>query len=119
VLYSFDLKTPGLDEVPVARRPTCQACGTKELRHLAGRADEIVELCGRDVLQVRARAGTNVDLAALEARLSKSLEARRIDSALRFRAEGHDVVVFADGRALVHGTEDPARAKAIYARYIG
>jgi adenylyltransferase/sulfurtransferase len=44
---------------------------------------------------------------------------RRVDTVLRFSAEGHDVVVFQDGRALVHGTEDPGRAKAIYARYIG
>jgi adenylyltransferase/sulfurtransferase len=119
ILYSFDLKAPGLDEVPVARRPTCEACGTGALRHLSGRSDEIVELCGRNVLQVRPRAGASVDLGSLEARLAKSFDVKRIDTVLRFHAEGHDVVVFEDGRALVHGTEDAGRAKAIYARYIG
>jgi len=44
---------------------------------------------------------------------------KRVDNILRFTAEGHDVVVFSDGRALIHGTEDPGRAKAIYARYVG
>lgn len=119
VLYSFDLKTPAIDTIPVARRTACGACGTRAFAHLAGRTDEVVELCGRNVLQVRPKGGAGVDLSAVEARLAKSVSVKRVDSVLRFSAEGHDVVVFADGRALVHGTEDVGRAKAIYARYVG
>jgi adenylyltransferase/sulfurtransferase len=118
-LYSFDMRGAALDTIPVAKRPGCPACDKHEFSHLSGRADEIVELCGRDLLQVRPKKGVTVDLHSLEARLAKSVEVRRVDTVLRFHAEGHDVVVFEDGRALVHGTEDPGRAKAIYARYIG
>lgn len=118
-LYSFDLRGAALDTVPVAKRTGCPACDKHEMTHLTGRADEIVELCGRNVLQVRSKKGAQVDLEALESRLAKSVEVRRVDTVLRFSAEGHDVVVFQDGRALVHGTEDPGRARAIYARYIG
>jgi adenylyltransferase/sulfurtransferase len=118
-LYSFDLRGAALDTVPVAKRTGCPACDKHELNHLTGRSDEIVELCGRNVLQVRSKKGSQVDLEALESRLAKSVDVRRVDTVLRFSAEGHDVVVFQDGRALVHGTEDPGRAKAIYARYIG
>jgi molybdopterin/thiamine biosynthesis adenylyltransferase len=119
ILYSFDLKDPAVDTIPVARRPECAACGAHSYLHLAGRSDEVVELCGRDVVQVRPRQGSSVDLSSLEARLAASLPVRRVDTALRFTAEGHDIVVFEDGRALVHGTEDPGRAKALYARYVG
>ncbi len=119
VLYSFDLKTPALDTISVAKRAACPPCGAHTFNHLEGRADEVVELCGRNVLQIRPKRGASVDLAAVEARLKGSLAVNRVDSVLRFTAEGHDVIVFEDGRALVHGTEDVGRAKAIYARYIG
>ena len=118
-LYSFEMLSPSVDGLLLSKRDACAACGTHEFRHLAGRPDQVVELCGRDVLQVRPADGTQVDLASVERRLANSVASRRVDSALRFTAEGHDVVVFADGRALIHGTEDPGRAKAIYARYIG
>jgi adenylyltransferase/sulfurtransferase len=29
------------------------------------------------------------------------------------------LTVFPDGRALVHGTTDPAAARSIYAKYVG
>ncbi len=118
-LFSFEMLSPAVDDLLLSKREACPACGKREFSHLAARPDQVVELCGRDVLQVRPAQGTTVDLSAVEKRLAGSVEARRVDSALRFHAEGHDVVVFADGRALIHGTEDPGRAKAIYARYIG
>lgn len=118
-LYSFEMLSPSVEGLVLAKRDACAACGKHEYTHLAGRPDQVVELCGRNVLQVRPADGATVDLAAVEKRLAGNVESRRVDSALRFHAEGHDVVVFADGRALVHGTEDEGRAKAIYARYIG
>jgi adenylyltransferase/sulfurtransferase len=33
--------------------------------------------------------------------------------------EPYQVTVFADGRAIISGTNDPATAKTIYARYVG
>ncbi len=119
VLYNFDMRSPGIETVEMAKRATCQACGARSFRHLEGKADEVVELCGRNVLQLRPRAGTRVDLKSVEERLPKTASVRHMDHILRFTAEGHDVVVFPDGRALIHGTEDPGRAKAIYARYVG
>ncbi len=119
LLYNFDMRSPGIETVEMAKRASCPPCGARSFRHLEGRADEVVELCGRNVLQLRPKAGAHVDLASLEARLPKSHGVRRVDNVLRFTAEGHDIVVFADGRALIHGTEDPGRAKAIYARYVG
>jgi adenylyltransferase/sulfurtransferase len=118
-LYSIDMRGLAVDTMPVAKRDNCPACVKHEFAHVKARADEFVELCGRNVLQVRPKAGAGVDLGALEGRLAKSVPVRRVDTVLRFTAEGHDVVVFEDGRALVHGTEDPGRAKSIYARYIG
>ncbi|MFK7959087.1 MAG: ThiF family adenylyltransferase [Phycisphaerales bacterium] len=35
------------------------------------------------------------------------------------RGEPIDLTIFADGRTLVHGTDDPVEARAIHARYVG
>jgi len=38
---------------------------------------------------------------------------------LRLRTAEAELVIFSDGRALVKGTSDPARARSLYARYLG
>jgi len=40
------------------------------------------------------------------------------DFLLRLTVEGYDLTIFPDGRAIVHGTSDPALAHAIHARYV-
>jgi len=44
---------------------------------------------------------------------------RNNDFLLRFRVPPYEMTVFADGRAIVKGTQDPAVARSLYARYIG
>ena len=39
--------------------------------------------------------------------------------ALRFVAAPYDLTIFADGRAIIKGTEDAGVARSLYARYIG
>ena len=38
---------------------------------------------------------------------------------LRAEIDGYELTVFLDGRAIIGGTEDPAEAKTIYAKYVG
>jgi len=38
---------------------------------------------------------------------------------LRFCADGAQIRVFASGRALLFGVQDPLRARALYDRWIG
>jgi len=38
---------------------------------------------------------------------------------VRFSQDNCTLTVFADGRAVVHGTEDPAVARKIYQRWVG
>jgi molybdopterin-synthase adenylyltransferase len=38
---------------------------------------------------------------------------------LRCKIDPYELTVFADGRAIVKGTKDPAVARSLYARYIG
>jgi adenylyltransferase/sulfurtransferase len=76
-------------------------------------------MCGRDSVQIHERA-RKLDLAALELRLrAAAAEVRTNEYLLRFRVPPYEMIVFADGRAIVKGTKDPAVARSLYARYVG
>jgi adenylyltransferase/sulfurtransferase len=82
-------------------------------------------MCGRDSVQIHERA-RRMDLAALGRRVAAvAADVRSNDYLLRFRVppagegNGYEVTVFADGRAIVKGTRDPAVARSLYARYLG
>ena len=76
-------------------------------------------LCGRDAVQVPS-AGGAVDLAAIAARLAAvgSVVANRWIVRAEVE-EGIQLSVFADGRAIVSGTREEAKARAIVSRYLG
>jgi adenylyltransferase/sulfurtransferase len=43
----------------------------------------------------------------------------RAGAMLRFEVESVRVTLFPDGRALIEGTDDAGRARAVYDRYVG
>jgi adenylyltransferase/sulfurtransferase len=76
-------------------------------------------MCGRDSVQIHER-GRALDLGALRAQLARTIpDVRHNDFLLCFRIPPYEMTVFADGRAILKGTRDPAVARTIYARYIG
>jgi adenylyltransferase/sulfurtransferase len=101
------------------RAPWCPACVEGRFDYAQAGAGASAVLCGRDAVQVRAPSGTRLDLPALAARLAPLGEVKTNDYLLRFTADGHDLAVFADGRAIVKGVADTSQARALYARYIG
>ncbi|MBK7877247.1 MAG: ThiF family adenylyltransferase [Planctomycetes bacterium] len=104
----------------VERDPACPCCARREFPFLHAPATQrAVSLCGRNTVQVRGTR-TKPDLEALERALHGIARALRRDGALlRFEIDGHKVTLFADGRALIEGTDDLGRALALYDRYVG
>lgn len=100
------------------RAPWCPACTEGRYDYLAPGGGSAV-LCGRDAVQIRAARGAQVDLAALATRLRAVGEVKANEYLVRFAAEGTELVVFADGRAVVKGVTDAAQARSVYARYVG
>jgi len=109
--YELKFNKPRLD---------CPCCGTKQYPALHEQEqDMIVTLCGRETVQFTSRG--SLDIRMWKERLEG------IATAVRFNpyllkvelSEGERLVLFADGRVLVQGTEDLVRARTIYARYIG
>lgn len=120
-LVSVDVWSGSFDVLDVSQQaPHCPACVAQRYDYLnEGPAARAVELCGRDAVHVRAPAGTRLDLGLLEQRLVPLGQVRRNAYLLRFQAPEVELVVFEDGRAIVKGLSDPARARALYSRYVG
>jgi molybdopterin-synthase adenylyltransferase len=118
-LISCDVWSGHFQSVRVARNPTCRACARREFSYLQGHAQPHITLCGRDSVQIHEH-GRALDLSALRTRLAASVsDVRHNEFLLCFRAEPYQMTVFADGRAILKGTKDPAVARSLYARFIG
>ena len=117
-LVSCDAWSGQFRSIRVARDPHCRACGRRDFTFLQGQAQPYITMCGRDSVQIHER-GRRLDLAALSRRLAAAAgDVRNNEFLLRFRVPPYEVTVFADGRAIVKGTRDPAVARSLYARFI-
>jgi molybdopterin-synthase adenylyltransferase len=119
-LISCDVWTGKFQSIGVARNPECRACARRDFAYLAGDAQPHITMCGRDSVQIHERH-RRLDLAELGRRLvsASAAEVRNNDFLLRFRVAPYELTVFADGRAIIKGTKDPAVARSLYARYVG
>ncbi len=110
------------------REPDCPCCGKRRFEFLEASSVDAVSLCGRNAVQVlppREQEG-DVDLPALRDRLAGTAPFTCTEHLLRGDLPETDdaggslaLTLFRDGRAIVHGTSDLARARGIYARYVG
>jgi adenylyltransferase/sulfurtransferase len=99
-------------------RPDCSVCGQREFEHLAAKSAGGEALCGRNSVHVRAPAA--FAFASVRKLLAGAVKfSAENDYLVRFVDGALEITVFADGRALVHGTADLARARAAYARWVG
>jgi len=118
-LVSCDVWTGAFQSIRVARNTDCRACGRREFIYLEGNAQPHITMCGRDSVQIHER-GRRLDLGELSNRLANAAaEVRNNEFLLRFFVPPYEMTVFADGRAIIKGTKDPAVARSLYARYIG
>ncbi len=102
------------------RDPACPCCARRQFPHLEGREGaDTATLCGRNAVQIRRRDGTRLDLDDLARRLQPLGRVERTKFLLRAEIDAYRLTVFSDGRAIVGGTNDPAVAKSVYARYVG
>lgn len=118
-LISCDVWTGRMQSLGLARNPECRACAKHDYAYLDGEAQPHITLCGRDSVQIHERSRA-LDLAALALRLRPVVEdVKQNDFLVRFRVAPYEMTVFADGRAILKGSKDPAVARSLYARYLG
>ena len=119
-LLAVDLWQNRWQQVTPRLDPKCRACQQRRFDYLEGAGlSRAARLCGRDSVQIRQPSPQAFNLEALRARLEPLGAVRANEFLLRCRIEPYELTVFADGRAIVKGTDEPAVARKIYAQYIG
>ncbi|MBA2871978.1 adenylyltransferase/sulfurtransferase [Anoxybacillus calidus] len=123
-LVSFDLWKNQHTAIRVdkVKKVTCPSCGEKPTYPYLSYdlQTKTAVLCGRDSVQIRPAVRQDRDLGELAELLAKQgIQVEKNPYLLSFTADGHRLVVFKDGRVLVHGTKDMIEAKTLYNRYLG
>ena len=76
-------------------------------------------LCGRDAIQIRPSKPIHYNLDQLAVQLRPYGEIQKNPYLLSCQAEDYRLVVFLDGRVVIHGVQDIQKAKIIYYRLLG
>jgi len=98
----------------------CVCCGRHVYEFLDADSKEFAAvLCGRNAVQIAPENGARIDLVQLAERLRAVGAVKQNAYLLRFMEGDRELTVFADGRAIVKGTDDIVAARTLYARYIG
>ncbi|HEV3029506.1 MAG TPA: ThiF family adenylyltransferase [Planctomycetota bacterium] len=105
--------------IRVPRSESCVACVKREFRHLEANPSGATSLCGRNAVQIVPPKGSSLDLAEAERRLTPLGKVRRNAYLLKLGVDGYELTLFADARAIVQGTDDLAKARSLYSRYVG
>lgn len=110
-------------DISEGKNPNCPTCVQHQYDFLDRSSSMQIaytSLCGRNTVQINPRKKLAPDMKRLAARLRESGKVTSNDFLLRFAPDNDIImVVFKDGRVLIHGTNDQAKAKAYYAKYIG
>ena len=119
-LMFIDIWLGDLQRIKVKKNPECECCGKGNFEFLQARKRKYaVSLCGRNAVQIVPARPLKGDLDHLRKKLSKLGTTEMIDGLLRFKSKAAEITVFPDGRTIVGGTTDLAKAKTIYSKYVG
>ena len=116
-LWNNQLRTINMTK---SHHADCPTCGVRKFPWLAGeKGSAVTSLCGRNSVQISPTAGEAVDLAVLAARLGSLGQVTANPYLVRLAIGDYLLTVFADGRTIVGGTDDPAVARTVHAKYVG
>lgn len=118
-LLAYDLWANRFQQVRPKIDPECRACGKRDFIHLEAGGPIHISMCGRNSVQIHQREARELDLAALKTRLEQFGPVRANEFLLKCTLDPYELTVFPDGRAIIKGTQDPAIARGLYAKYIG
>ncbi len=117
-LIELDAWNGAVRTIRTPRDPDCPACGRGEFPFLEHSHREPVLLCGRNAVQLPP-SNRAPDLEALAANLPGGVQSIVHTKAMvRFSLDDLRFTIFRDGRALIEGTQDPDRARALYDRVL-
>lgn len=103
------------------RKDDCPSCGKNPTYpYLSYENQTKLEiLCGRDAVQIRPPKPVHYDLNQLAVQLRPYGDIQKNPYLLSCQASDYRLVIFQDGRVLIHGIQDIQEAKSIYYRLLG
>lgn len=103
------------------RNDDCPSCGKNPTYpYLAYENQTKLEiLCGRDAIQIRPPKPIHYNLDQLAVQLRPYGEIQKNPYLLSCQASDYRLVIFKDGRVVIHGIQDIQEAKSIYYRLLG
>ncbi|MEO1527151.1 MAG: ThiF family adenylyltransferase [Planctomycetota bacterium] len=122
-VLSIDFWTNRIRQIKLDDRlaPDCVACRERRFEYLHGDAlpSGDTTLCGRDTVQIQSRHG-EVDLTAVSNHWQSIGRVKKTRFFARLELdEVTQLTLFRDGRILVQGTDDLARARSLADRFVG
>ena len=73
----------------------------------------------RNAVQIAPPRPAELDLEKLAEKLSSLGEVKQNEYLVRFSSGENEITVFADGRAIIKGTDDVVAARSLYSKFIG
>lgn len=104
------------------KKEHCPSCSENAVYPFlnARESTQYAVLCGRDTVQLSWSDNRRVELASFVSSVRPIVEKLIHNPHLAaFQFEGHRIVLFRDGRMLLHGTKDVVHAKKIAAKLLG
>ncbi|MFB9761028.1 thiazole biosynthesis adenylyltransferase ThiF [Ectobacillus funiculus] len=123
-LISFDVWQNEYSTMNVQplKKPRCPSCGEGAVYPYLQQENQTktTVLCGRDTVQIRMPFSGEIRTEEYAKLLENKVEQLFVNPyLLSFTADDKRLVLFRDGRVLVHGTKHVAEAKSLYHRYFG
>jgi molybdopterin/thiamine biosynthesis adenylyltransferase len=105
-----------------AKDPGCLSCGeSPEYPYLdAENMTKTTVLCGRDTVQIRPPHQQQINLQETAEKMKDlGYQVKGNPYLVSVEMPDNRMVIFQDGRALIHGTKDLSHARSIYQRFFG
>ncbi len=122
-ILNVSLKSLSFEKIKYKKNPKCPVCAKREFPLLSRRETQtsIVSLCGSGAFQITPAKPAFLSLPELVQKLSR-LPSFRVKSfasdVLSAEFEGHPIILFRSGRAIVKGVKSPGEAKSILSRIL-
>lgn len=121
---SFDIWRNQYSEMKMSKAKFhgCLSCGESRTYPYLDRESmtKTMVLCGRDTVQIRPSIIGEISLEKLAGQLTNAgYVVKGNPYLISVEMEKERMVIFKDGRALIHGTKDLTHAKSVYQRILG
>ncbi len=116
-LWNRHFKTISVDHL---KKNPCSSCQRQDYIYLSRKSStQAVTLCGRNAVQILQPKTGKLDFKKLAAKFPDDADILFNEHLLRCKLSPYEITIFANGRAIIKGTEDAGQAKSLYAKYVG